>query len=73
MRAAGLAAETLDMITPCEGRGYDRGTQHTLPRLYYAKKRYPRPAQLPWFSESICTSINHVVCHGIPGPEVDEW
>jgi len=39
-----------------------------LPRLYSRRaKAIPAPLNYKGFPKSICTSINHVVCHGIPG------
>ena len=69
MRTAGrLAAETLDMITPHVRPGI---TTEALDRLChdYIVERGAIPAPLNYrgFPKSICTSINHVVCHGIPG------
>ena len=69
MRDAGrLAAETLDMIT-----AHVRPGQSTaeLDRLChdYMVERGGVPATLGYrgYQHSSCTSINHVVCHGIPG------
>ena len=31
---------------------------------------FPAPLNYKGFPKSICTSINHVVCHGIPGPKI---
>ena len=69
MRAAGrLAAETLDMITPHVRPGV---TTAALDRLCHdfitAHGAVPAPLNYRGFPKSICTSINHVVCHGIPG------
>ena len=69
MRAAGqLAAATLDMITPHVRPGV---TTLTLDRLCHdfivAHGAQPAPLNYRGFPKSICTSINHVVCHGIPG------
>jgi methionyl aminopeptidase len=69
MRAAGrLAAETLDMITPYVQPGV---TTAELDRLCHefivAHNAVPAPLNYRGFPKSICTSINHVVCHGIPG------
>ena len=77
MRKAGqLAAEILDEVTPLVVPGV---TTEELDKFChdYATKRGARPAPLgygggggrPPFPKSICTSINHVVCHGIPGPK----
>ncbi len=71
MRRAGrLAAECLDMIGPHVVPGV---TTERLDDLCHAFiiERGARPAPLGYrgFPKSICTSINHVVCHGIPGPK----
>ena len=34
-----------------------------------ARKAYPSPLNYHGFPKSVCTSINEVVCHGIPGPQ----
>ncbi|WP_370853119.1 type I methionyl aminopeptidase [Oceanibacterium hippocampi] len=71
MRRAGrLAAETLDMITPHVVPGV---TTEELDRLCHefivAGGAVPAPLNYRGFPKSICTSVNHVVCHGIPGPK----
>jgi methionyl aminopeptidase len=71
MRAAGrLAAETLDMITPHVVPGI---TTEELDRICHefiiSHNAIPAPLNYRGFPKSICTSINHVVCHGIPGPK----
>jgi methionyl aminopeptidase len=71
MRKAGqLAAAALDMITPHIKPGV--ATEH-LDKLVmeFAKDHGAIPAPLNYrgFPKAICTSINHVVCHGIPGPK----
>jgi methionyl aminopeptidase len=68
MRKAGkLAAETLDMITEHVKPGV--ATEH-LDKLCHDfiidHKAIPAPLNYKGFPKSICTSINHVVCHGIP-------
>ncbi|MCC7429091.1 MAG: type I methionyl aminopeptidase [Alphaproteobacteria bacterium] len=68
MRAAGrLAAEALDVITPHVIVGV---TTAELDRLCheFVLARGARPAPLGYrgYPKSICTSVNHVVCHGIP-------
>jgi methionyl aminopeptidase len=70
MRKAGrLAAEVLDMITPHVQPGV---TTEELDRLCHdfivERNAIPAPLNYRGFPKSICTSINHVVCHGIPGP-----
>ncbi len=68
MRRAGkLAAQTLDFITPEVGIGV---TTETLDRLCHdfivEHGAVPAPLDYRGFPKSICTSVNHVVCHGIP-------
>jgi methionyl aminopeptidase len=74
MRRAGqLAAMTLDMITPHVVPGV---TTEALDRLCHdfivGHGATPAPLGYRGFPKSICTSINHVVCHGIPGERVLE-
>ncbi|HUB10377.1 MAG TPA: type I methionyl aminopeptidase [Acetobacteraceae bacterium] len=69
MRVAGqLAAETLDMIAAHVRPGV---TTAALDRLCHefiiAHGAVPAPLNYRGYPKSICTSINHVVCHGIPG------
>jgi methionyl aminopeptidase len=70
MRTAGrLAAETLEMIAPHVQPG---ATTEELDRIchdYIVNDRNAIPAPLNYrgFPKSICTSVNHQVCHGIPG------
>jgi len=71
MRRAGrLAAETLDYITPFVEAGI---STEELDRLCHAfilaADAVPAPLGYRGFPKSICTSINHVVCHGIPSPD----
>ena len=68
MRKAGrLAAEALDMLTPFVQPGV--ATEELDARaLAFALDHNAIPAPLNYrgFPRAICTSINHVVCHGIP-------
>jgi methionyl aminopeptidase len=71
MRAAGrLGADTLDFITPFVQPGV---TTEELDKLCHdfilEAGAVPAPLNYRGFPKSICTSINHVVCHGIPGPK----
>jgi methionyl aminopeptidase len=73
MRIAGkLAAEVLEMIGPHVKAGV---TTEELDRICHeftvANGAYPAPLNYGGFPKSICTSINHIVCHGIPA-NVDE-
>jgi methionyl aminopeptidase len=77
MRVAGrLASEVLDFITPHVQPGitteaidklchdYMVNVQGTIP----APLNYCPPGYSP-YPKSVCTSVNHQVCHGIPGPK----
>ena len=68
MRRAGqLTARALDMLVEHVRPGV---TTETLDRLMFdfamAHGAYPAPLDYRGFTKSICTSLNHVVCHGIP-------
>jgi methionyl aminopeptidase len=69
MRAAGrLAAECLDMITPHVKPGVSTGFLDTLCHAFMLDHgAVPATLNYRGYPKSICTSINHVVCHGIPG------
>ena len=70
MRVAGrLAAEVLDMIGPYVKAGITTGELDSICHQYIVEKQGAIPAPLNYrgFPKSICTSVNHVVCHGIPG------
>jgi methionyl aminopeptidase len=69
MRRAGrLAAETLDFITPHVQPGVSTGALDKLCHDFILDhKAIPAPLGYRGYPKSICTSINHVVCHGIPG------
>ena len=71
MRKAGrLAAETLDFITEHVKPGV---TTEELNQLCHdfivGHQAIPAPLNYRGFPKSICTSVNHVVCHGIPDPK----
>jgi len=68
MRRAGrLAAETLDYITPYVRPGVTTGELDRLCHDFIVSHNaVPAPLNYRGFPKSICTSINHVVCHGIP-------
>ena len=70
MRKAGrVAAELLDYITPYMQPGV---TTENIDRLCAdwtaARGAISAPLNYRGFPKSICTSVNHVVCHGIPDP-----
>ncbi len=69
MRVAGkLAAEVLEMITPHVKKGVTTNTLNQTCHDYIIneQKAIPAPLNYHGFPKSICTSINHVICHGIP-------
>ena len=72
MRIAGkLAAQTLDMLTENIKPGV---TTEFIDKLGYEFIRdnggYSAPLYYRGFTKSLCTSLNHVVCHGIPSDRV---
>ena len=69
MRRSGrLAAELLDYITPFVIPGVTTGELDRLCHEYTVERgAVSAPLGYRGFPKSICTSINHVVCHGIPG------
>lgn len=71
MRAAGrLAAEVLDMITPHVTAGITTGALDQICHDYILQAgATPAPLNYKGFPKSTCISLNHVVCHGIPGPK----
>ncbi len=78
MRLAGrLAAEVLDYVTPLVKPGVTTGKLNDLCHEYMVKVQGTTPAPLNYappgykpYPKSICTSVNHQVCHGIPGERV---
>jgi methionyl aminopeptidase len=78
MRVAGrLASEVLDYITPYVKPGVTTGELDRLCHDYMvnvqgtipAPLNYTPPGHVP-YPKSICTSVNHQVCHGVPGDKV---
>jgi methionine aminopeptidase type I len=70
MRAAGrLAASVLDMIEPFVQPGVTTQELDQRCHDFIVDELKSIPANLNYrgFPKSICTSVNHVVCHGIPG------
>jgi len=78
MRLAGrLAGEVLDYIAPFVVPGVTTGELDRLCHEYMVQVQGCIPAPLHYappgykpYPKSICTSVNHQVCHGIPGPRV---
>ena len=69
MRVAGrLAAEVLDMIEPHVRAGVTTDELNAVCHEYIVVQQQAIPAPLNYrgFPKSICTSVNHVICHGIP-------
>lgn len=69
MRTAGqCAAEVLTMITPHVQPGITTQALNDMCHEYITKQQQAVPAPLNYrgFPKSICTSVNHVICHGIP-------
>ena len=70
MRVAGrLAARVLDMIGEHVQAGVSTGELDRICHEYIVDglDAIPAPLNYRGFPKSICTSVNHVVCHGIPG------
>lgn len=70
MRIAGrLAAEVLDMIAEHVKPGMTTEELDQICHQYMVDTQQTVPAPLNYhgFPKSICTSVNHVICHGIPG------
>jgi len=73
MRVAGqLAAEVLRMIRPHVRPGITTAELDRICHDYIVNDQQAIPAPLNYrgFPKSICTSVNHVICHGIPGNKV---
>lgn len=73
MRVAGqMAGEVLRMIADHVKPGVTTGELDEICHKHITEKQDAIPAPLNYrgFPKSICTSVNHVVCHGIPGHKV---
>ncbi|BCG49734.1 type I methionyl aminopeptidase [Candidatus Profftella armatura (Diaphorina cf. continua)] len=78
MRIAGkLSAEVLDYITPFIKPGITTEELNKICHNYMVNIQYTIPAPLNYcpkghipFPKSICTSINDIICHGIPGNKI---
>lgn len=73
IRVAGrMAAEVLDMIGEHVRAGVSTDELNAICHEHITVKQQAIPAPLNYrgFPKSICTSLNHVVCHGIPGDRV---
>jgi methionyl aminopeptidase len=73
MRIAGkLASEVLEMIGPHVAPGVSTLELDQICHEYITNEQQAVPAPLEYrgFPKSICTSVNHQVCHGIPGDRI---
>ncbi len=78
MRIAGrLGSEVLDYITPFVVSGVTTDALDKLCHDYMVNVQKTIPAPLNYapdghtpYPKSICTSVNHVICHGVPGDKV---
>ena len=69
MREAGrLAAEVLEMIAPQVVPGISTGELDRIchDHIVNIQRAIPAPLNYKGFPKSICTSVNDVICHGIP-------
>lgn len=68
MRKAGqMASQLLDYVTPFIKAGITTDAINTLCHDWVIERNaIPAPLNYRGFPKSICTSVNHVVCHGIP-------
>jgi methionyl aminopeptidase len=70
-QACQLAAETLVMVGPHIRAGITTDDINTLVHNYTLERgAWPSPLNYKGFPKSVCTSVNEVVCHGIPGKRV---
>ncbi len=66
-KAGKLAAETLDFITPYVKTGITTGKLDRLMHNFIVDNNaIPAPLNYKGYPKATCTSINHVICHGIP-------
>jgi methionyl aminopeptidase len=70
-RSGRLTAEMLDYITPFVKPGVTTDEINTIAHDFHVKHgAIPGPLNYRGYPKSVCTSINHVVCHGIPGDRI---
>ena len=78
MRIAGrLGSEVLDYITPLVVHGVTTDALYKLCHDYIVNVQQAIPAPLNYapdghtpYPKSICTSVNHVICHGVPSDKI---
>jgi methionyl aminopeptidase len=71
MRVAGrLAAEVLEMVAEYVKPGVTTEELDRICHDHIVKRQQAIPANLGYkgFPKTVCTSVNHVICHGIPSP-----
>src|SRR5687768_14538759 len=71
MRVAGrLAAEVLEMLVPHVKPGVSTEDIDRLAYQHIVEVQGAIPANVGYkgFPKTVCTSVNHVICHGIPNP-----
>ena len=71
MRTAGrLAAEVLEMLVPHVKAGVSTEQLDQIAYDHIVNQQQAIPANVGYkgFTKTLCTSVNHVICHGIPNP-----
>ena len=71
MRVAGrLAAEVLEMVAEYVRPGVTTEELDRICHEHIVRRQQAIPANLGYkgFPKTVCTSVNHVICHGIPSP-----
>ena len=71
MRIAGrLAAEVLEMLVPHVKAGVSTEQLDQIAHDHIVNQQQAIPANVGYkgFTKTLCTSVNHVICHGIPNP-----
>ena len=69
--AGRIAAGCLDMLVPEAREGVTTGRLDDLARQYvFDHGALPASVFYRGYRHTVCTSLNHVVCHGIPGDRV---
>ena len=66
-RAGALASKTLDYVTPYVKEGVTTDELNTICHNFIVENNaVPAPLNYHGFPKSCCTSLNDVICHGIP-------
>ena len=71
MRVAGrLAAEVLEVLVPHVKAGVSTEDLDQIAYDHIVNQQKAIPANVGYkgFTKTLCTSVNHVICHGIPNP-----